>query len=39
MKNADVDETLMHFLGNVLYALLLIFVVLAALSQLGVNTT
>lgn len=39
MKNANVDETLLTFLGNLAYALLLTFVVLAALSQLGVNTT
>lgn len=39
MKNANVDETLMKFLGNLAYALLLTFVVLASLSQLGINTT
>lgn len=39
MKNANVDETLLTFLGNLAYALLLTFVVLAAISQLGVNTT
>jgi small conductance mechanosensitive channel len=39
MQNAKVDETITSFLGNLAYAILLIFVVLASLSQLGVNTT
>lgn len=39
MKRADVDETLVFFLGNILNALVLAFVVIAALSKLGVETT
>jgi small conductance mechanosensitive channel len=39
MKSSNVEETLSTFLGNLTYVLLLTFVVLAALSQLGVNTT
>lgn len=39
MENANVEETLVIFLGNLAYALLLTVVVLAALSQLGINTT
>jgi len=39
MQRADVDETLVNFLGNVLYVALLIVVIIAALDRLGVNTT
>lgn len=39
MTKAKVDETLARFLGNIVYALLLIFVILAALERVGVNTT
>ncbi len=39
MKKADVDETLLKFVGNMAYIALLAFVVLAALSQLGIQTT
>ena len=39
MKRAGVDETLTHFLHNVIYAALLIAVIIAAVDQVGVNTT
>ena len=39
MKRASVDETLVNFLGNVLYVALLVVVIIAALDRLGVNTT
>jgi small conductance mechanosensitive channel len=39
MDKAKVDPTLVTFLGNFSYALLITFVILAALSNLGVNTT
>jgi len=39
MDKAKVDPTLVTFLGNLTYALLITFVILAALSNLGVNTT
>ena len=39
LRRADLDETLVAFLGNVVYGLLIAFVVIAALSQLGVETT
>lgn len=39
MKKAKVDPTLITFIGNLSYMLLLTFVILAALSNLGVNTT
>lgn len=39
MKKANVDETLVGFTGNILYALVLVFVCTAALSQLGIETT
>ena len=39
MQRAKVDETLISFLGNVLYVALLIVVIIAALDRLGVNTT
>ena len=39
MQRGKVDETLINFLSNVLYVALLIVVVIAALDQLGVNTT
>lgn len=39
MQNANVEDTLVTFLGNLAYALLLTVVALAALSQLGINTT
>ena len=39
MTKADVDEMLVSFLGNIAFAALLAVVVLAALEQLGVNTT
>ena len=37
--NANVDETLVRFAGNLVYAILLTFVILAALEKLGVKTT
>ena len=39
MQKAQMDETIVKFLGNVVYGALLLFVILAALSNLGVNTT
>ena len=39
MQRAELDEMLVSFLCNIAYALLLVVVVLAALDQLGVNTT
>lgn len=39
MNRAKVDETLVGFIGNIAYAVLMIFVVLAALNQIGVETT
>ncbi len=39
MRKAKVDETLRKFVGGMVYIALLAFVVLAALSQLGIQTT
>ncbi len=39
MTKAKIDETLVSFAGNITYALLMAFVVLATLGQLGVETT
>ncbi len=39
MVKAQIDKTLVSFVSSVVYALLLVFVILAALSKLGVNTT
>lgn len=39
MTKAKVDETLSKFLLDIIYTLLVLFVVLAALSKLGVETT
>ncbi|MFH1303209.1 MAG: mechanosensitive ion channel domain-containing protein [Planctomycetota bacterium] len=39
MKQAKVDETLSRFLSNIIYAVLMVMVILAALSELGINTT
>jgi small conductance mechanosensitive channel len=39
LRRGNMDDMLVNFLGNIAYALLLVFVVLAALDQLGVNTT
>lgn len=39
LRRAEADETLIRFLGNLAYAILLTLVILAALSQLGVQTT
>ncbi|MEA3353684.1 MAG: mechanosensitive ion channel [Campylobacterota bacterium] len=39
MKKAGIDETLENFLSSVIYSLLLIVVVLAALGQIGIETT
>jgi small conductance mechanosensitive channel len=39
MIRSKVDDTLVSFLGNVLYGLAYAFVVIASLSQLGVETT
>jgi len=39
MKRARLDDMLVRFLGNILYTVLLLVVVIAALDQLGVQTT
>jgi len=39
MQKAKMDETIVKFIGNVVYGGLLLFIILAALSNLGVNTT
>jgi len=39
LRKSAMDDMLVDFIGNIVYALLLVFVVLAALDQLGVNTT
>lgn len=39
MRKSKIEETLVVFAGNILYALAVTFVVIAALSQLGINTT
>jgi small conductance mechanosensitive channel len=39
MQKGDVDPTVLKFVGNMAYIALLAFVVLAALSQLGIQTT
>ena len=39
MQKANLDETIVKFLGNIIYGGLLLFIILAALSNLGVNTT
>ena len=39
MTKSKTDETLVGFTGNVLYAAGLVFVVIAALGQLGIQTT
>ncbi|MBB3143476.1 mechanosensitive ion channel family protein [Halomonas organivorans] len=39
MQRGRLDPLLIKFLGNILYALMMIFVVLAAISQIGIQTT
>lgn len=39
MQRAEIEATLINFAGNMSYAVLLVFVVLAALNQLGIQTT
>ncbi len=39
MRRAKTDETLIGFIGNVVFGLLMAIVVISALSQLGVSTT
>ncbi len=39
MKRANMDDILVSFIGNILYFALLVVVVIAALDQLGVNTS
>lgn len=39
MIKAKIDETLVNFLRNIIYFALLVVVIIAALDQLGVNTT
>jgi small conductance mechanosensitive channel len=39
MRKAQMDETLLKFVGNMTYIALLAFIIIAALSQLGIQTT
>ncbi len=39
MTRAKVDDTLLHFLGNVIFGVLMMLVIMASLNKLGVNTT
>ncbi len=39
MRKGDLDQTVRRFVANMAYIILMIFVVLAALSQLGIQTT
>jgi small conductance mechanosensitive channel len=39
MRKAEVDEILISFIGNIVYFALLVVVVIAALDQLGINTS
>ena len=39
MDRSNVDETISKFFTNVIYGALLVFIILAALSNLGINTT
>lgn len=39
MAKADIEDTLEHFLGNMLYYTLLTVVIIATINQLGVQTT
>ena len=39
LSHAEIDETLVRFAGNITYGLLMTMVVIAAISQLGVETT
>lgn len=39
ITKADVDATLARFLSSILYMVLIVFVVLTALSAIGINTT
>ena len=38
MRKANLDETIIKFGGNVIYGGLMLFIILAALSKLGINT-
>ncbi len=39
MEKSNIDETISKFFTNVIYGALLVFIILAALSNLGINTT
>ncbi|MEZ5691447.1 MAG: mechanosensitive ion channel [Rickettsiales bacterium] len=39
MGRASVDEMLVSFIGNIAYALIMAFVIIAAISELGIETT
>jgi small conductance mechanosensitive channel len=39
LERASVDKTLVQFLNNIVYVALLVFVIIAALDRLGVDTT
>ena len=38
MAKSKVDDTLISFIGNIVYGLILAFVIIAALSQIGIQT-
>ncbi len=39
MEKSNIDETISKFFTNVIYGALLVFIILASLSNLGINTT
>lgn len=39
MQRSKLDETVANFLGNMLYGLMMVVIIMAALNKLGVNTT
>ncbi len=39
MTRAKIDETLVHFLGNITFGILMMLVIMASLNTLGVDTT
>lgn len=39
LERGKIDDTLINFIGNVLYGILMLFIIMAALGKLGVNTT
>ena len=39
MKAQDVDQILISFIGNLVYMILMVFIVIAAITQIGIETT